>query len=389
MDSISIVSKYNCCGCGACADICPKQCITMEQDKNGFFFPVIDNNICILCGRCTAVCPVLNDKQAKYENEKADAFAYISADDEIIKGSSSGGAFTLIMDAVAEKYKDFAIAGAAFCGTTVKHIIAKDISLADALKKSKYVQSDTFGIFKKVKELLDKGTAVLFSGTPCQVAALKLYVGKDYDNLLTVDIVCHGVPSQALFDRYLAELEAKYGAKVIGTEFRYKKDFDNIKPNPRTINVYFQNGKCINMDMWESEFLYAYYTGLIFRQGCANCKFACPSRPGDITLGDYWGIEKIHPEFNSLKGVSLVRFNSKKGDFLKEAFALKGTFTETKWSFACAENHQLSFPFVPHRNSKKFFRQNCRGMDFCKNVNICKRPDSIFKKILRKICNLF
>ncbi len=388
MDCIDILNKYDCCGCRACADVCPKKCINMQTDREGFFYPTVDHSQCVACGRCVSTCPIINHQNAKNLIDDDIAFAYISDDDEIIKSSSSGGAFTLIMDAVSSSENDYAIVGAAFDGLKVRHVAAQDRASADVLKKSKYIQSDTTGIYNKVKELLNKGTTVVFSGTPCQVAALKMFLRRDWANLLTVDIVCHGVPSQTHFDEYLNELEVKNQSKVVGVEFRHKKHFLECKPNPRTINVFFDNGSHINLDISESEFLYAYYTGLIFRPSCENCRYARGARPGDITLGDYWGIEKMYPEMNSLRGVSLVRFNSEKGKFLIDFFKEKGTFTETKWTFACAENHQLSFPFVPHRNRNKFFKLRSKGMKFCDNVLLCKRPDNIIQKVLRRLRNL-
>lgn len=385
MNCVDIMEKNDCCGCGACADICPKSCIQMQPDVDGFLYPTVDGDLCVLCGRCKSVCPILGADTVKNTVYDAVAFAYVASNDEFVRFGSSGGAFSLIMDAFSGIGGEFAIIGAAMEGTEVRHTVFRDRKEADALRKSKYVQSHTMGIFRKVAQLLKKNTRVLFSGTPCQVAALKQYLGHDDMNLLTVDIVCHGVPNQTLFDEYVKELEIQHKAKVVSAEFRYKRDFDKEKPNPRALKLSFDDGSCINYTMAESEFLYAYYTGLLYRPSCEACRFACLSRPGDVTLGDYWGIEKIHPELNSLRGVSLIHFNTKKGKFLIPYFEESGTFLKTDWNFACAENNQLTSPAVPHRNRDKFFQQRLRGISFCENVIICKKPDTILQKIVRKL----
>lgn len=389
MNCIDIKSPHYCCGCGACADACPKSCIELMNDSEGFVYPKVRTSECISCGKCSSACPILNADKAKNVSRDDIAYAYISQMEETVKSSSSGGAFSLIMEGIASAYSDFVIIGAAFLENKVKHTFTTNLASSEIFKKSKYVQSNANGIYKIAKEKLAQGSMVLFSGTPCQVAALKCYLGRDYENLLTVDIVCHGVPSQTVFEEYLTDMERKNGSKVIGAEFRYKRNIDDIKPNPRTMNLYFENGKCINLDMSDSEFLYAYYTGLIYRPSCESCRFACSDRPGDITLGDYWGIEKKHPNLNSLKGVSLVRFNTEKGKFLIDLFEKTGIFIETEWSFACAENNQLSFPAKPHRNRNKFFRLRSRGVAFCNNVNICKKPDNFLQKVLRKMGTIF
>ncbi len=386
MDCIDIQNKHDCCGCGACADACPKSCIKMDTDTEGFIYPVVNHSQCVTCGKCKTVCPIIDAEKANNEIVDDIAYAYVAPDDETVKSSTSGGAFSLIMDAFFAAYPNSAIVGAAFDKTEVKHIAVNNRASANIFRKSKYVQSQTCGIFQQVKAMLTENKTVLFSGTPCQVAALKRYLGCDYDNLLMVDIVCHGVPSQACFDEYLQELETKKQSKVIAAEFRCKKNFNGDNPNPRTINVFFEKGDCDNMDISESEFLYAYYTGMISRPSCQTCKFANPSRPGDITLGDYWGIEKMHPELNSLKGVSLVRFNTEKGKFLIDYFNQSGKFVDTSWAFACAENHQLSFSAIPHRNRNKFFKLRSKGVSFCENVEKCKKPDTLLRKVIRKIC---
>ena len=386
MEHIDFKDPHDCCGCRACVDSCPTSCIEMTCDTEGFVYPKVNIDYCIKCGKCKSICPILHDNAKNISDDVA--YAYVAENRETVKGSSSGGAFSLIMDGVAT-YSDFVIIGAAFDGLEVKHTFVTDRASSEIFKKSKYIQSNTSGIYKITKRYIMENKMVLFSGTPCQVAALKNYLGRDYKNLITVDIVCHGVPSQNCFFEYVSDLERRYKGNILSAEFRYKRNFDDIKPDPRTLNLYFEDGKCINLDISESEFLYAYYTGLIYRPSCETCKFACPDRTGDITLGDYWGIEKVLSNLNSLKGCSLVKFNTEKGKFLIDLFRENGVFIETKWSFACVENYQLCFPATPHRNRNKFFRLRSYGTPFCENVNICKKKDDVLQKILRKIGRLF
>ena len=388
MNRIDIKEKSDCVGCGACADICPKGCILMKEDSDGFIYPYVNGEQCVLCGRCISVCPVTGADKVKNGGKDRIAYAYASNDSATVRMSSSGGAFSAIMDGFSDIGGKYAIVGAAICGTEVRHRAVESRSDADIFRKSKYVQSRTDGIFRKVSKLLGENTRVLFSGTPCQAAALKRYIGKDSPNLITVDIVCHGVPNETVFSEYIKETEKLCGKRVLAAEFRYKRGFDGEKVNPRTLRLTFDDGSSQDFDMSESEYLYAYYTGLLYRPSCKECRFACAERPGDITLGDYWGIEKIHPELSALRGVSLVRFNTDKGEFLKDRLMKSGIFKETDYGYACRENDQLMHTAHFHRNHDKFFALRRRGVPFRENVNICRKPDTVFKKAARKVINI-
>ncbi len=383
---INIKDKRDCCGCHACSDVCPKDCISMVCDEEGFLYPNVELSQCVDCGLCNKVCPIIGANELKNIEKDNIAYAYVNDDADIVKASSSGGAFSLIMDSFASKYNgNYRIVGAALKNNCVMHTIVSSRNDANIFKKSKYIQSHTGGIFKEIKKLLRDGVYVLFSGTPCQVAGLKRFLGANYDNLLTVDIVCHGVPSQTIFNEYITEIENDKGCKIANIEFKYKKNFDGPKPNPRTVSITFVNGETINTDIETDKFLYAYHTGLIYRPSCEKCRFACSDRPGDITLGDYWGIEKIIPEFNSLKGISLVRLNTDKGLFMLDDFRETGSLIKTPWSFACQENHQLAFPAKAHRNRSKFFNLRKKGISFSDNVMICKKPDNLFLRLRRAL----
>ena len=389
MPFVSVKDKKECCGCSACADTCPVNCIEMVEDGEFFFYPKVDESKCINCGRCLSVCPVKHFDKTKNIMNDDDAYAFISNDTDIIKSSSSGGAFSVIMDAFSGKSDSFAIAGAAFEGTDVAHMCVNTREEAEIFKKSKYVQSYGKGIYKRVKDELENGKQVLFSGTPCMVAALKNYLDKPCDGLTTVDIVCHGVPSQYVFSEYLKELEIKNKSTVTAASFKVKKNFDTDFPNPRTMDVYYENGNKFNMDIAQSEYLYGFYHSLFLRPSCSHCKFSCPERQGDITLGDYWGIEKIFKELQSKKGVSLVRFNTDKGKEYLDFFEKSGNVYHTSYSFACDENYQLRKPSQDHRNRGRFFKLLRKGYSVIDAVNICKKPDTLLRKIIRKVQKLF
>ncbi len=382
---IDCKQKENCCGCSACADACPKQCIKLTQDKDGFRYPEIDLNACVDCGKCLSVCPFHNADRLKETVNNDECFAFVAKDTELIKQSSSGGAFWTIAEAFAEKYGSISIAGAAFDGLNVIHTVVDDIKDASRFKKSKYVQSCADGVYKSVKERLDSGRAVLFSGTPCMVAGLKAFLSKPYDNLLTVDIVCHGVPSQTTFDGYLSELSNAEGFEVDSFTFRIKKNFDSEGVNPRTVDIHFKSGTTHNYDISQCEYLYGFHTGLYFRPSCHNCRFTTPERPGDITLGDFWGIEKEFSELQSKKGVSLVRFNTDYGKEFLQSLMQRGNVYEASYAFACRENDQLLTPSKLHRNREKFIRLRRKGFSVTEAVNVCKKPDNVIQKVFRKL----
>lgn len=378
-------NKADCCGCSACADICPVGCIKMSEDEDFFKYPVVNKDKCLDCGKCFSACPVLNSEKTKNSVIDEEAFSFVAEDKELIKGSSSGGAFSTIMDRFFEVSNNAVVVGAAFEGTKVRHKSFDNRADAELLKKSKYVQSNADGIYKTVKNDLEHNKMVLFSGTPCMVAALKAFLGKDYDNLTTIDIVCHGVPSQSVFSKYLDELMYTHNSKVVNATFKIKKGFETESPNPRTADFSFENAKTINLDISGSEYLYGFYHNIFLRPSCYNCKFATPERPGDITLGDYWGIEKINNNLNSKNGVSLVRFNTEKGKEFIDTLEQSGQLSITSYEFACDENYQLRKPAKAHRNKDKFFvllKEGCSVMDA---VNICKKPDKLIVRIIRKI----
>ena len=386
MSHIKIYDEALCCGCSACHDACVVGAIKMNENERGFRFPQVAEEICVDCGRCISSCPVKNSEKLKHGIIDNDAVAFVAHDEDLIKGSSSGGAFSKIAEVFAKNHSDaYLIVGATVENKRVVHICIDDICQIEQLRKSKYVQSNADGAYRAAKRALTSGRAVLFSGTPCMVAALRSYLGKDYEKLLTVDIICHGVPSQRTFDTYLEDLASKLGVEISDFSFRAKRGWDHESVNPRTVDIVLANGKTLNLDISECEYLYGFHAGLYFRESCYECRFASSPRPSDITLGDFWGIEKEIPSLNSKRGVSLVRANTELGKKYTDLLSEHGDTYQMSYDFACSENDQLRAPSRAHRNRDRFFKMMRNGTAFIAAVQRCKRPPRFHEKVLYKI----
>lgn len=302
------VTKKDCCGCHACAISCPKGCITMQRDAEGFWYPRVDEGACIKCGLCEKVCPVLNAVPAD-DSAQPEAFAAINPEEQVRLESSSGGVFSALANRVLEE--DGVVFGAAWTEDfrEVRHIGVESVAELAKLRGSKYVQSTLGASYLQVKKHLEEGRKVLFSGTPCQAEGLKTFLRKDYDNLLCVDIVCHGVPAPAVWQRYLEECEKTAGAPVQSVQFRSK----DTGWQSSTVKLAFQNGhkqaKLISQDFFVNAFL----RNACLRPSCHDCRFKKLNRVSDLTLADFWGIEDIYPEMDDNKGTSLVLAHSEKG----------------------------------------------------------------------------
>ena len=307
---IQIKDKADCCGCTACASICPKDAISMEPDTLGFKYPKVDLSKCIDCGLCEKVC-AFNDHYDKSLNLKApEIYAARHKDMHEIETSRSGAAFIAISDYILENggivygagYKDH---------FRVAHKRATTKEERNEFKGSKYVQSDLDGIFRQVKDDLKQGKKVLFSGTPCQTAGLNSYIGKKLrENLVLVDIVCHGVPGPYIWQDYLDYLEKKYKSKIVTVNFR---DKSRIGWSGHIESFVFQDG--IKREF--TTYTHLFYRHIMLRPSCSRCHFTNFSRPSDFTLADYWGWKKLSPNLNKdNKGCSLLFINTTKGQEL-------------------------------------------------------------------------
>ncbi len=310
------VLAEDCCGCGACESICPKQCISLQLNSKGFYNPVVSEG-CIKCNKCVKVCQIMNGLNL---NAPKSYYACKSKSDDIRMRSSSGGLFYEICSALHEVYGDECV----FCGA----VFDKNIDVIHTLKSfedieelmgSKYVQSRMNDCYLHIGEQLKKGKHVLFSGTGCQCGGLINYLkctGISSDNLIIVDIICHGVPSLRIWHDYLAELEQRSGKKIVSFKFRNKiVSWRGINPI-----IKFEDGTELENDWLVNSFRHL-YGNLTLNEVCHKCKYAAMNRCGDITIGDYWGIEKYMPEMDDNKGVSLCLINSEKGIALFNAIS--------------------------------------------------------------------
>ena len=311
---IEIKEKQNCSGCHACYSICPKNCIKMEKDEEGFAYPVVDKTNCINCGLCVRSCPILNKK--KPEEKILKTYAAINTNEEVRLKSASGGLFSAFADYVLEQ--GGVVFGAGFDEKFVVHHQACETK--EDLKKlrmSKYVQSKIGETFKQAKEYLDQNRLVYFSGTHCQISGLKNFLRKDYPNLITQDLICHGVPSPLIWEKYVEYKSKNYKLKPANIFFRdkslgwflfsikidYGKDH---KPYRRL---------CVN-DSYMNMFIH----GRILRPSCYTCHFKGEDRISDITLADFWGggFKKYAPSMNDKKGCSLVVAHTHKAEKILE-----------------------------------------------------------------------
>lgn len=297
---INLKNKQDCCGCSACAQRCPKQCISMAEDEEGFLYPQVDTSKCVDCHLCEKVCPVINQDEARTPLK---VYAAKNSDDEIRLKSSSGGIFTLLAE---QTIKDGGVVFGARYDTewNVIHDYTETIEGLSAFRGSKYVQSNINRSFFEVKTFLESGRNVLFSGTPCQVAGLKLFLRKNYDNLLTVECACHGVPSPGLWQQYLKEQTAKDGRTIKNIA---RINFRNKETGWKrySVSIEYEDGKKYFGYHGENPWTCSFINNLNLRPCCTKCSAKCNNSRADITLGDFWGADKFMPD-NDDKGITLV-----------------------------------------------------------------------------------
>lgn len=302
---IEIQKPEECMGCFACFNVCPQRCITMESDAQGFWYPIVKQNACIKCGCCIDVCPIKNE--ISIENEPV-AYACYNNNEAIRKESSSGGVFTLLAEKVL--VQDGVVFGAAFRQDfSVEHCYVRNVNDLGQLRGSKYLQSSIGDTYQQVKEFLEQGVRVLFSGTPCQISGLKSFLAKDYQQLYCIDIICHGVPSPKVWKKYLAFQEELVGSKIRRIAFRRKDDGWKRYSVSLSFNNNTEYLQPLDKDLYMSAFL----KDVCLRPTCYDCKFKSLHRESDITLADFWGIENVLPEMDDDQGTSLIFINSATG----------------------------------------------------------------------------
>lgn len=376
MENISRI-KEKCVGCKSCEQSCPKHCISMVENKEGFWYPSVDEKSCIECKVCLKKCPVENTEF--HRNEPHKVWAWRNKNDVDIMRSASGGA----ADSAAKTVLQMggAVYGAAYDEQlAVSHIEVTDEAEREKLQSSKYVQSDPKDSYAKVKQRLSEGKTVLFTGTPCQIAGLYAFLGGNPENLYTVDLICHGVPSPKFFKKYLEYQNKKTAGRVIYFNFRSKdkrgwgtqyllKTKTETKTKTKT--------KTLSLDRYGKHFMY----GDCYRESCYQCAYANTSRVGDLTVGDFWGIAKSHPNFNSPKGVSSVFVNTEKGQKLFEMMRVLAEVEEATLEEGVVKQGNLVKPSI-RPNDRNIFYEKIDEDDFMDNLKVGIQPKERLKAVI-------
>lgn len=345
---IEVVRKADCCGCSACASICPCGSISMQADSEGFLYPVVNAETCKDCSLCEQVCPLRH--KPKQHNVIA-VYGAKNKNDAVRFASSSGGIFSLAAETVLAK--GGVVFGAALADNLqVQHIKIENITELAKLRGSKYVQSVLENCFAQVRSLLRAGRQVLFSGTLCQIAGLKKYLIKDYANLWTIDVVCHGVPSPKVYQKHLRELSAQAGEPV--TEVRFR---DKTKGWKNGETLFLTEHQRLGNSKRKETYMRLFLNNVSIRPSCGQCAFNNRRSQADITIADYWGVDKQFPKFDDDKGVTLVLINSSQGRELFEQIKNKAELLETNFSLGAEYNLAVakSLPLHPQR---EFFFAN-------------------------------
>jgi coenzyme F420-reducing hydrogenase beta subunit len=337
------ITEY-CTGCRACEQVCKELAITFTPDKEGFLSPNIDRSKCIDCGLCSKICPQNNDV---FKNVPIRALGLRYKDDHEIKKCASGGVFTALALTVFKS--GGVVSGVAYDDNLcAKHIIACKKEDLKRIQGSKYVQADCSSVYTEIKNLLNAGRFVLFSGTGCQVAGLKRFLRKDYDNLLTIDLICHGVTSPLMFKKYIEWESKRIQASILDFNFRSKENGWGLTYTYTYYSrgrVRKKNGTCYN-NVYYKHFL----DGDAYRECCYSCNYCRPERTGDFTIGDFWGVERFHLQFYSSKGVSSILVNTTKGNLYLEKHLDLFYNIETTFDIIALRNTNLIKP--THRNAQ-------------------------------------
>lgn len=384
---LNLASYNECTGCSACINICPTKCLSMKADEYGFLYPLLQHpSLCVKCRMCGKVCPVSSNKEKREKKEKTEAYAAFSKNVSVREESASGGVFSELAFEILKN--DGVVYGAAYDNQFyINHICIEKAEDLDLLRGAKYAQSDLGYSFSEIKKKLDLGQLVLFAGTPCQVAGLKSFLQKDFEGLFTVDFVCHGIPSPAVWKNYV--------------EYRAKTDNEGNLPERIDLrskhtgwshylysNVYqYGNGGIYSAKSGDDLYMRLFVGDYINRNSCSNCSFKGYDRVSDITLGDFWGIWDIAPEMDDNKGTSLVLLHSEKGkkifSTLRERIQCKKVTLEQ----AATQNPSLLYSSQAKPQRDKIFIAAFNGnFEVAENILQTSRPKETFlKRMLKKL----
>lgn len=342
-----MIDKKDCCGCTACVHVCPLKCIEMKEDKEGFLYPVIDNEQCIHCNTCTYVCPVIHSKN---EHAETKTFIGYNKNEEVRKSSSSGGIFSLASDWILKQ--NGVVFGAAFDENfEVCHMAAETAENLSKLRSSKYVQSRLGDAYPTVQQYLENNRKVLFTGTACQIAGLKQYLTKDYENLYTMDVLCHGVPSPKIWKMYLEDKKDQYDAQIEKIEFRNKESgWKNY-----SIRIEFDNHQRYSVIFDEDKYMQMFIGNIDLRPSCHHCRFKDFPRISDMTIGDSWGIEKYMPDMDDDRGTSVIFTHSEKGNEMLKEIRESLNLRNADFHKTLSMTYDLRKSMEMHPNRGRFF----------------------------------
>lgn len=383
-------NKSDCCACGACMNICPKSAIEMKEDEYGFIYPSINTDLCIKCGKCRTVCAFQNIEE---KNTAKAVYAASRKDSEKILKSTSGGVFAVLAEKVIENQGIVFGASMEYIDNQLvpMHISVDNKEDLKKLQGSKYVQSFMGHAYKEAEKYLQEGKRVLFSGTPCQIAGLKAFLKKEYNNLITVDIVCHGVPSVKMFHDYIKLCEKRIKGKIKSIKFRDKEQgWDHVGKLKYTNK--FGQDKEEKLECIRSSYYMMFLDGHINRENCRKCKYTSKHRPGDITIGDYWGIEEEHSQFlkknggdmDTEKGISCVIINTDKGEKFFNDTKNYFYIHESEFEKAAKRNVQLRQPCISRKRNRILNNYRKFGYEFLEiKFQIRLRIKLLYYKLFR------
>jgi coenzyme F420-reducing hydrogenase beta subunit len=347
---ISVLENKKCCGCSACADICPVGAIVMAADREGFLYPQVDAEKCTECGLCEKVCPAI--ELPKF-NDSPEVYALQIKDEDVLTRSQSGGAFWAIAQGILEK--EGVVYGAAFDeNLRVVHCRAESMAEAQKFHGSKYVQTDMRGVMKQVKKDLKEGRQVLFTGTACHVAGLYKFLGKDYENLITCDLICHGAVSPLVLEKYFDTIRKEYNCDIDSFSFGY---YDGVKNrtwnDSRKEKIVLTNGHSLDGEKYNQMF----YSRWCMRPFCHSCPFTNTQRVTDFTIGDFWGVAKYTQTFNTDRGVSVLFANSPKGKELMPEIQERAVCEPANVEDVKKHNPNLNKPTIPNKRRSKIMQK--------------------------------
>lgn len=364
-------SKIDCCGCEACVQICPVDCISFSQDEKGFFYPSVDSGRCVGCHKCDRVCSYYHSFNSNHLNQ----YAAFSDDLSLRMKSSSGGIFSLLSSSVLQK--GGVVFGASFDDSfNVVHTAIESHDELYKLQGSKYVQSRIGSSFVLARKYLEDSYPVLFSGTPCQISALKLYLGTDYPNLVTVEVFCHGVPSPKIWNDYLKSLIGKQ--KCVSVFFRDKTKYGWRNYSYR---IEVENNRILYLPYGENVYSDGFLSDLTIRPSCFDCPSKIYNSRADISIGDYWGVESIHKEIDDNLGCSAVIIHNHKGQVLFDSISC--TKIETRLEDIIKGNPLIAKsankPDYYDSFWKEYSKKGINAIPICLGKNV-----SLYRKVIKK-----